>query len=81
MAIRYSENGEIETYNEETGKTTGHISTMGNMIEETEEDKKRNEKMWKEAMKKYGLRNSRKNKENRSVDTVKITPQMHWKQV
>ena len=50
---------------------------MGNMIEETEEDKKRNEKMWKEAMKKYGLRNSRKNKENRSVDTVKTTPQMH----
>ena len=31
MVIRYSENGEIETYNEETGKTTGHISTMGNI--------------------------------------------------
>lgn len=30
MAIRYAENGEIETYDEKTGKTTGHISTMGN---------------------------------------------------
>lgn len=41
MAIRYSENGEIETYDEKIGKTTGHISTMGNMIEVTEEDKER----------------------------------------
>lgn len=55
MAIRYAENGEIETYDEETGKTTGHISTMGNMIEETEEDKKRNEKLWREAMEKHGF--------------------------
>lgn len=55
MAIRYSENGEIEAYDEKTGKTTGHISTMGNMIEETKEDKERLEKMWDEAMKKNGL--------------------------
>ena len=56
MAIRYSKNGEIETYDEKTGKTTGHISTMGNMIEETEEDRERNQKLWKEAMKKNGLK-------------------------
>lgn len=55
MAIRYSENSEIETYDEKTGKTTGHISTMGNMIEETEEDKERNKKRWEEAMKKNGF--------------------------
>ena len=55
MAIRYSENGEIEAYDEKTGKTTGHISTMGNMIEETKEDKERLKKMWDEAMKKNGL--------------------------
>jgi len=55
MAIRYSEDGDIETYDEKTGKTTGHISTMGNMIEETEEDRKRHEKMWEDAMKKYGF--------------------------
>lgn len=55
MAIRYSENGEVEAYDEKTGKTTGHISTMGNMIEETKEDKERLEKMWDEAMKKNGL--------------------------
>lgn len=45
MAIRYSKDGDIETYDPKTGKTTGHISTMGNMIEETEEDRKRNEKL------------------------------------
>ncbi len=56
MAIRYSENGEIETYDEKTGKTTGHISTMGNMIEETEEDRKRNKELWEEAMKKHGFK-------------------------
>ncbi len=55
MAIRYSENGEIEYYDEKSGKITGHISTMGNMIEETKEDKERLEKMWEEAMKKNGF--------------------------
>lgn len=55
MAIRYSEDGDIEAYDEKTGKTTGHISTMGNMIDETKEDRERHEKMWEEAMKKYGL--------------------------
>lgn len=56
MAIRYSENGEVEAYDEKTGKTTGHISTMGNMIEETEEDRERNKKLWREAMEKNGLK-------------------------
>ena len=55
MAIRYSKNGDIEIYDEKTGKATGHISTMGNMIEETEEDKRRNEEDIKHVMEKYGL--------------------------
>lgn len=55
MAIRYSADGDIETYDSKTGKTTGHISTMGNMVEETEEDRKRQEKEWAEAFRKYGL--------------------------
>lgn len=55
MAIRYSADGDIETYDPKTGKTTGHISTMGNMVEETEEDRKRQEKEWAEALRKYGL--------------------------
>lgn len=48
MPIRYSEDGDIEVYDEKTGKTTGHISTMGNMIEETEEHRKMNEKIIKD---------------------------------
>ena len=55
MAIRYSENGDIETYDPKTGETTGHITTMGNVIEETKEDRERHEKMWKEAMRKNGF--------------------------
>ena len=55
MAIRYSKNGEIETYDEKTGKTTGHISTMGNMNEETDEDKKRNKEAYEKAMRENGL--------------------------
>ena len=55
MPIRYSEDGDIEGYDEKTGKTTGHISTMGNMIEETEEHRKMNEKIIKDLEKKYGL--------------------------
>lgn len=55
MPIRYSEDGDIEVYDEKTGKTTGHISTMGNMIEETEEHRKMNEKIIKDLEKKYGL--------------------------
>jgi hypothetical protein len=55
MAIRYSEDGDIEAYDEKTGKTTGHISTMGNMIDETEEDRRRNEEDIKRVMKKCGL--------------------------
>ena len=61
MAIRYSKNGEIETYDEKTGKTTGHISTMGNMIEETEEHRKMNEKIIKDLEKKYGLSKNKNN--------------------
>ena len=55
MPIRYSEDGDIEVYDEKTGKTTGHISTMGNIIEETEEHRKMNEKIIKDLEKKYGL--------------------------
>ena len=55
MAIRYSADGDIEAYDEKTGKTTGHISTMGNMIDETKEDRERNEEDIKRVMKKYGL--------------------------
>ncbi|MCI6592362.1 MAG: hypothetical protein MSH65_06830 [Spirochaetia bacterium] len=63
MPIRYSEDGDIEVYDEKTGKTTGHISTMGNMIEETEEHRKMNEKIIKDLEKKYGL-SKNKNKNN-----------------
>ena len=55
MPIRYSGDGDIEVYDEKTGKTTGHVSTMGNMIEETEEHRKMNEKIIKDLEKKYGL--------------------------
>ena len=61
MAIRYSKNGDIETYDEKTGKTTGHISTMGNMIEETEEHRKMNEKIIKDLEKKYSLSKNKNN--------------------
>lgn len=37
MAIRYSQNGDIETYDPKTGETTGHISTMGNYCVPDEE--------------------------------------------
>lgn len=63
MPIRYSEDGDIEVYDDKTGKTTGHISTMGNMIEETEEHRKMNEKIIKDLEKKYGLnKNNNKNR-------------------
>lgn len=55
IGIRYAKDGDIETYDKRTGKTINHISTMGNMIEETEEDKERNKKLWEEAMKKNGF--------------------------
>lgn len=55
MAIRYGKDGDIEIYDEKTGKTTGHISTMGNMIEETEEHRKRNRQLWKEALEANGM--------------------------
>jgi hypothetical protein len=55
IGIRYTTDGDIEAYDKRTGKTTGHITTMGNFIEETEEDKRRNEEDIKYVMKKYGL--------------------------
>lgn len=55
IGIRYAKDGDIETYDKRTGKTIGHISTMGNMIEETEEDRELNKKLWEEAMKKNGF--------------------------
>lgn len=61
MPIRYSEDGDIEVYEEKTGKTTGHISTMGNMIEETEEHRKMNEKIIKDLEKKYSLSKNKNN--------------------
>lgn len=61
MPIRYSEDGDIEVYDEKTGKTTGHISTMGNMIEETEEHRKMNEKIIKDLEKKYSLSKNKNN--------------------
>lgn len=30
IGIRYAKDGDIETYDKRTGKTTGHITTMGN---------------------------------------------------
>lgn len=56
IGIRYAKDGDIETYDKRTGKTIGHISTMGNMIEETEEDRECSKKLWKEAMKKCGFK-------------------------
>ena len=61
MPIRYSEDGDIEDYDEKTGKTTSHISTMGNMIEETEEHRKMNEKIIKDLEKKYSLSKNKNN--------------------
>ncbi len=55
MAIRYSKDGNIEIYDEKTGKTTGHISTMGNMIEETEEHRKAGKERWDKAFKSHGI--------------------------
>ncbi len=52
MPIWYSEDGDIEVYDEKTGKTTGHVSTIGNMIEETEEQKKNEWKYYKRFRKK-----------------------------
>ncbi|UTC66014.1 MULTISPECIES: hypothetical protein [unclassified Treponema] len=55
MAIRYGKDGDIEIYDEKTGKTTGHISTMGNMIEETEELLKARKERWDKALKAHGV--------------------------
>lgn len=55
IKIRYSEDGDIECYDSETGEIVGHISTMGNLIEPTEEDEKRRREAYEKAMKKYGF--------------------------
>lgn len=55
IGIRYAANGDIEAYDKRTGKTTGHISTMGNLIKETEEDRQRNKEDIRRVMEKYGL--------------------------
>lgn len=44
LKIRYDKNGEPESYDPETGKTVGHITTMGNCIKPTDKDEKRREK-------------------------------------
>lgn len=49
LEIRYTKDGDIESYDPRTGKTVGHISTMGNMMEWTKEDKERAKKREKEA--------------------------------
>lgn len=73
IGIRYSKDGDIETYDTRTGKTTGHISTMGNMIEETQEDRERYEKEWEEAMKKHGyVYHRRRTKQQSSKTTLNI---------
>ncbi len=55
IGIRYAKDGDIETYDPKNGETIGHISTMGNMIEETKEDRERHQKLWEEAMRKNGF--------------------------
>lgn len=55
IKIRYSKNGDLESYDTETGETVGHITTMGNYIEETPEEKEAREKRAIEAMKENGL--------------------------
>ena len=57
MGIRYSKDGDIETYDEKTGKTTGHITTMGNYCV-PDEELVRQKKLIKELVSK------RKEKEN-----------------
>lgn len=55
LKIRYDKNGEPESYDPETGKTVGHITTMGNNIKLTNEDKRRQEKEIEEIKKALGM--------------------------
>jgi len=52
MGIRYGKDGDIETYDEKTGKTTGHITTMGNFCVPDDELVKQKEWIKKLAEKK-----------------------------
>ncbi|MCQ2087733.1 MAG: hypothetical protein MJZ37_06675 [Bacilli bacterium] len=52
IKIRYSKDGDIESYDPSTEKTTGHISTMGNFIEPTKEDIERDKRLVEEIEKK-----------------------------
>lgn len=56
MAIRYAKDGDIETYDRATGKTTGHITTMGNCIEKTPEEIEADEKQIQELYEQYGIK-------------------------
>lgn len=56
LKLRYTDRGEVESYDEETGKTVGHVSTMGNLLERTKEDEEREKKEIEKLEKKYGLR-------------------------
>lgn len=55
LKIRYDKNGEPESYDPETGKTVGHITTMGNYIKPTKEDEKRRQKEIEEIKKTLGI--------------------------
>lgn len=55
LGIRYTEDGDVESYDLKTGKTVGHITTMGNYIEETKEERDR-KKRQVETIKKEFLR-------------------------
>ena len=55
IGIRYAADGDIEAYDKRTGKTTGHITTMGNFIEETEEHRKARKERWDKAFKAHGI--------------------------
>ena len=56
LKLRYTDRGEVESYDVETGKAVGHVSTMGNILERTKEDEEREKKEIEQLEKKYGLR-------------------------
>lgn len=66
IEMRYSKNGEIETYDTETGKTGGHISTMGNMLRE---------ELWEEGKWK---RKAKRKKDDKRKDSVYVEPKGYF---
>ena len=44
LKLRYNASGEVESYDPETGKRVGHVSTMGNLLTRTKEDEEREKK-------------------------------------